>query len=143
MKILLLLLSVLFIHPGCASRTASQNQEEVYAVGVGFNSICCGTPSDEFLKTFVKAFNKNNSVSITADKLAGCGKEGENVLLFHTQKLGAATGKKFIAELEKLIPLQNLENKKADSSSGGLEILRDVKASAYSHCRISLQSWTY
>lgn len=143
MKILFLLLGVLCIYPGCVSRTTAQNQDGVYAVGVGFNSICCGTPSDDFLKTFVKAFNKNNKVSITADKLAGCGKEGEYVVLFHTQKLGAATGKKFIAELGKLIPLQNIENKKADNSSGGLEILRNVKASAYSHCRISLQNWTY
>jgi hypothetical protein len=143
MKIIFLMLSIFFFNDNGGATPASQNHDQVYGAGVGFNSICCGPPSDQFLKTFVKKFNKTNKVKITADKIAGCGREGEYVVLFHTQKLKAATRKKFISELEKLIPLQEIKNKKADSSSGHLEVLRDVKLSAYEHCRIKSQRWSY
>jgi hypothetical protein len=142
MKVFFLVISTLLLH-SCRAIPASQNPEKLYDAGVGFNSICCGAPSDQFLKTFVKQFNKTNKVKVTADKIAGCGREGEYVVLFHTRKLKAATKKKFIAELEKLVPQQDIKNKKADGSSGGMEVLRNVKLSAYSHCRISPQNWLY
>ena len=143
MKVTLLFAS-LFLATGCSSSHANaQLQDQSYQVAVAFNSICCGTASDDFLKTFVQKFNSANKVKIVADIVAGCGREGEYVVLFRSDKLKTATGKKFVADLEKLVPQQEEKNRKLDKSSGGIEVLHNVKVSDYAHCRIKLQKWNY
>jgi hypothetical protein len=143
MKIILALLPFFLINCNKAVTSAAAGTDPVYAVGVSFNSICCGPPSDGFLKTFVKEFNNAHTVNITAVKIEGCGREGEFVVLFGLIKMKEAAKNKFIAELEKLIPLQEAENKKASTSSGGLALLYNVKESDYNHCRIKPRNWEY
>ena len=143
MKLLFILLSLFLINCNMAATPAAAGQEKLYVVGVGFNSICCGPASDQFLKDFVKKFNKTNKVTIKADKIAGCGREGEYVVLFPMSKIKAATTKKFIAELEKIVPAREAKNKETNTSSGGLEVLHNVKISDYNHCRIKPQNWVY
>ncbi len=143
MKILFLFLGLLSLGTSCKSVAVPLYQDKAYGAGVSFNSICCGPPSEEFLKTFVKGFNLSQKVKITADKIAGCGREGEFVILFNTGKMKADIREKFIADLEKLVPVQEIKNKQAETSSGGVQVVRDVKSSAYSHCRISSQNWAY
>jgi hypothetical protein len=143
MKILLSLIGMMLLGAGCKTAAVAQNNDKAYAIGVSFNSICCGPPSDEFLKTLVKNFNRSEKVKITAGKIAGCGREGEYVILFNTEKLKASTRTRFIAELEKQVPLQEIRNKAANSSSGGVQVIKDVKNADFSHCRISLQNWAF
>ena len=143
MKIIFALLSIFLVSCNKAATPVSTKGDTVYLVGISFNSICCGPPSEDFLKTFVKKFNKANTVKITADKIAGCGREGEFVVLFELGNLKTATREKFIAEVEQLIPVQNAANKNASTSSGGLDVLHNVKGSDYNHCRIKSQNWEY
>ena len=143
MKSILILLSFFLINCNKGATPVSASGEPVYLAGVSFNSICCGPPSDDFLKAFVRKFNKANNVKLTADKIAGCGREGEFVVLFRLNNLKNTSREKFIAEVEKLIPVQEAANKKASTSSGGLAVLHNVKGSDYNHCRIKSQNWTY
>ena len=143
MKIIFALLSIFLINCNKAATPASTSEDPVYLVGISFNSICCGPPSEDFLKTFVRKFDKANNVKITADKIAGCGREGEFVVLFALGNIKTATRDKFIAEVEQLIPVQNAANKNANTSSGGLDVLHNVKGSDYNHCRIKSQNWEY
>lgn len=143
MKFIFIFLSFFLIncHKGVTPASASDSQ--LYVVGVAFNSICCGPPSDDFLKTFVKKFNKTHNVKIAADKIAGCGREGEFVVLFNLSKIKDATKQKFIVEVEQLIPVQDAANKSANTSSGGLAVLHNVQEAEYNHCRIKSQNWEY
>jgi hypothetical protein len=143
MKVILALLPFFLINCSKGVTSVAAGTDPVYAVGVSFNSICCGPPSDGFLKSFMKEFTKAHTVKITAVKIAGCGREGEFVVLFGLSKMKEAAKNKFIAELENLIPVQEAANKKASTSSGGLALLHDVKESDYNHCRIKPLNWEY
>lgn len=143
MKLVLTLFSFFLMNCNKSASPAAATGDPSYVAGVSFNSICCGPPSDDFLKSFVVKFNTDNDVKLTADKIGGCGREGEFVVLFRLGKIKEATSKKFIAEIEKLIPAQEAENKKTNTSSGGLEVLHNVKGSDYSHCRVKSQNWVY
>lgn len=140
----------MLIATGCC--TASKNnlsregqdsiQDKIYPVVVSFGSVCCGTASDEFLKDFIKTYNKNHSTSINADIAAGCGREGEFVILINipennTEKMV------FIAELEKIVLENDTKNKSGNSSSGGIEIIKDSKDSDYLHCRQGIKKWNF
>ena len=143
MKIIFALLTIFLINCNKAAIPVGAGGNTVYPIGISFNSICCGPPSEDFLKTFVNKFNKANNVKITADKIAGCGREGEFVVLFGLGSIKIATREKFIAEVEQLIPVQEAANKSASTSSGGLAVLHNAKSSEYNHCRIKSQNWEY
>ncbi len=144
----LLLISML-IATGCC--TASKNnsspvgkdayQDSIYPVGVVFGSICCGTASDDFLKEFIKAYNNKNSTEIHADIAAGCGREGEFVILINIPENKKTTTTSFIRELEKTVIEKDMQNKLSNSSSGGIEVIKDRKKSDYLHCRLGIKKW--
>ena len=141
MKYLLLLFTLLLNNTNQAV-VASPTHDSIYAAGVSFGSMCCGTSSDQFLKDYVKKFNKKYKVKITADKFGGCGREGEFVVLFPLTKIKKTTSQQFINGLEKLLPAQDAKNKKIKSSSGGFQLLRNVKAAECNHCRMGKTKWS-
>ena len=124
-----------------APAAALPHQDKIYPIAVSFGSMCCGPSSDQFLKDFVKKFNKKNGAKITGEKYAGCGREGEFVIVFSLNKTKKNSCNQFMKELEKLLPQQEAKTKKAKSSSGGFQKLTDVKASDYSHCRLGKTKW--
>lgn len=140
MKFFLLIFTLLFNNTNQAV-IASPAHDSSYAIGVSFGSMASGPSSDQFLKDYVKKFNKRCKVKITADKFGGCGREGEFVILFPLTKIKKTTRQQFINGLEKLLPAQDAKNKKIKSSSGGFQLLRNVKASEYSHCRMGKSKW--
>lgn len=125
------------------SKTTNLQMDKIYPVAVSFGSICCGTPSDDFLKTFASGFNKKNSVKVTADIAAGCGKEGEFVILFNLPDNQTAINKNFITELEKTVKETDEKNKIANSSSGGMQVLYNIKTAEYSYCRLGIKKWVF
>ncbi|MBC7867826.1 MAG: hypothetical protein H7X88_09865, partial [Gloeobacteraceae cyanobacterium ES-bin-316] len=72
---------------------------------------------------------------------AGCGKEGEFVILFHLPTNRTADKAKFVAELETLVKNTDEKNKNLRSSSGGMQVLYNVKAADYSYCRLGIKAW--
>lgn len=139
MKIILLLFTLL-INTN-KHTTASTVHNSNYIAGVSFGSMCCGPSSDEFLKDYVKKFNKKYATKITADKFGGCGREGEFVVLFPLFKIKKTTQTQFIHGLEKLLPAQELKNKKIKTNSGGFLLLRNIKEQEYKHCRMGKTKW--
>lgn len=145
----LLFLALLISAGACSSsntdtsKTTNLHENKVYPVAVSFGSICCGTPSDDFLKTFTAAFNKKNSVKISADIAAGCGREGEFVILFNLPDNKKTIHSSFITELEKTVKETGEKNKKANSSSGVLQVLYGVKTSEYNYCRLGIKKWNF
>ncbi len=112
----------------------------VYPVAVSFNSICCGTPSSDFLKTFIVQFNQKNNTKISAHIAAGCGKEGEFTVLFNMTENDAAN-QKFTTELSSLVAKTNDQNKKASTSSGGIALVENAKTADFSFCRLGISAW--
>lgn len=145
----ILFLAILISAGACSSsnadtsKTTASQADKKYPVAVSFGSICCGTPSDDFLKTFASGFNKKNSVKITADIAAGCGKEGEFVILFNLPENKTAINSSFIAELEKTVKETDEKNKIANSSSGGMQVLYDIKTGDYNYCRLGIKKWIF
>ena len=111
-----------------------------YPLAVSFNSICCGTASPDFLKTFVKQFNEKNSTNISADIAAGCGKEGEFVILFKLSPNDAMNAK-FKSSLVTLVGTEDAKNKKLNSSSGGISLSENATESNFQHCRLGILPW--
>ncbi len=152
----LLMMPVLIAALSCASpktvtavETAampSSEQGKTYPVAVFFNSICCGTPSEVFLKDYVKNFNKNNAVKVTADIAAGCGREGEFTVLFDLSSIPVskkAVAGKFMSGLKKLVTETDAKNKQTNTSSGGIEVVENVKSTDYGNCRMGIKPWSF
>lgn len=138
----LILIGIIFLNNyNTDTNTSPINQHITYPLAISFGSMCCGTPSDEFLKNFIINYNKKNKIRMTAYKAGGCGKEGEFVIFIDPNKMKASTQNKMTIQLEKTVALQNKKNRNADSSSGTLELLKNVKASQYEHCRIKIKKW--
>lgn len=112
-----------------------------FDVAVSFNSICCGPPSSDFLKDFVKKFNKENKLTLKTFIAAGCGREGEFSILFSLTGVKAKPKAKFMAAIKTLIPQQQAKNKTANTSSGNLESLYDVTPEEFSNCRSGITKW--
>jgi len=144
-----LLILCMLIATGCCSASKNNSspvgkdahQDSIYAVGVVFGSICCGTASDEFLKEFISAYNNKNSIEINADIAAGCGREGEFVILINIPENKKTISAAFITELEKIVLERDAKNKQSNSSSGGIEVIKDRKKSDYLHCRLGIKKW--
>ena len=112
----------------------------VYPVAVSFGSICCGTPSPDFLKKFVVGFNRRNDSDISADIAAGCGREGEFVVLFKIPNIETLQ-RNFEDELRVLLEKTDAQNKKENSSSGGLALLKTTPGSDYKNFRLGIAVW--
>ncbi len=145
---LLMTLSLLVAITSCSnsrikngsSGGATPTDSTGYPLAVSFNSICCGTASADFLKSFVISFNQRTSTSIAADIAAACGKEGEFVVLFKMPD-NENVHQKFKTELEFLVEKTDAQNKKANSSSGGIAVLLNASTADYKHCRLGITPW--
>ena len=140
MKIILFLFTLLFNNTN-NDTAASITHNSNYIAGVSFGSMCCGPSSDQFLKDYVKKFNKKYTIKITADKFGGCGREGEFIILFPLSKIKKTTQMQFTNGLGKLLQAQELKNKKIKPNSGGFQLLRNIKEEEYSHCRMGKTKW--
>ncbi len=148
MKLLLLLffsLSMAPLHTATAQlkKPVVNNNPKpaIYQVEVSFTSMCCGTAPTDFLHLFVDSFNKKNKVQLDAWQWGGCGKEGENIVLFSTTNLKKKQEKKFLNAIKTLIPQQNEKNKKINASMGEINIDYDVAAATINNCRGNLISF--
>lgn len=112
-----------------------------YDIVVSFNSICCGTPSDNFLHELVDSFNNKNRVHVAGWQLAGCGREGESKILFTVKGLKKIAAKRFIKSIKKSVSEQNNKNKIINESSGEISIEYNISLKDISNCRGTLQSF--
>ncbi len=119
----------------------AQTVPDTVEVAIRFGSICCGPDSDIFLKDFYKGFNKGKCRKVLAYKAGGCGKEGEFFILFSLKKLKLPAKEKFKSSLEEIITKENLKNKAANSSAGGIMIQQNIAPARLSYCRIPLAKW--
>ncbi|MEP6677309.1 MAG: hypothetical protein ABJA78_19265 [Ferruginibacter sp.] len=110
-----------------------------YEAAVHFSSICCGTSGDDFLKTFLKKFNTQNKVAVPAQKLGGCGREGEFNVLFSLTKLKKNISTKFIAGLKVVVEKQNQFIKTEGQSKGPLNISYNIGLNEIVGCRGELE----
>jgi len=134
---LLLILTVLFF-----TTTNAQDVENSkiviptkYEIVVSFGSICCGPPSDIFLKSFINTFNDKNKITINCWQLTGCGREGESKVLFSLQNLNTSKRTKFLKAIKKIVPQQNQQNKTANASTGNINLDYEVLLSNINNCR--------
>jgi hypothetical protein len=141
MKQYLFLLGTLLLINAVRAQNKTAAAPAVYDVAVSFNSICCGPPSADFLKAFVKKFNQDNKVVLNASIAGGCGREGEFSILFSLGSLKAKPKAKFMAAIKKLVPQQQAKNKAASSSSGNLELSYNTTAADFSNCRSGITKW--
>jgi hypothetical protein len=141
MKKYVLLLSILLTGIAVSAQYKTAAVPAKYDIAVSFNSICCGPPSADFLKTFVKKFNKDNKVLLNASIAGGCGREGEFSILFSLSGLKAKPKAKFMAAIKTLIPQQQAKNKTANNSSGNMELSYNVTAADFNNCRSGIAKW--
>jgi hypothetical protein len=141
MKHYIILLSALLTAGIITAQNKTAAAPAKYDVAVSFNSICCGPPSADFLKAFVKKFNKDNKVVLNTSIAGGCGREGEFSILFSLTGLKAKPKAKFMAAIKTLIPQQQAKNKTANSSSGNMELSYNVTAADFGNCRSGITKW--
>jgi hypothetical protein len=141
MKKYVLLLGVLITGIAAVAQDKTAAAPAKYDAAVSFNSICCGPPSADFLKTFVKKFNKDNKVVLNASMAGGCGREGEFSILFSLTGLKAKPKAKFMAAIKTLIPQQEAKNKAANNSIGNMSLSYNVTAADFSNCRSGIVKW--
>ncbi len=144
----LITLSLLITIISCSNSTikngsnaaAPATDSTVYPLAVAFNSICCGTASSDFLKSFVVTFNQKNNSNISADIAAACGKEGEFVVLFKMPN-NEKVNRKFERELTALVDKTESQNKTASNSSGGIALKQTTRLTDYKNCRLGITRW--
>lgn len=141
MKLSLIFFFVLLAYTTLNAQATTSNDSVNYAVVVSFGSMCCGTASDDFLKDFIKEFNRKNKVIINVWQMSGCGREGEYKILFSLDKLKVTKKTKLIAALKKLIPKQNEKNKAEKASSGLISLDYNLTANKLENCRGQLTKW--
>lgn len=112
--------------------------DSTYPVTVVFGSMCCGTVSSDFLAKFLKNFNANTAVKVTADIAEGCGKEGEFFVLFKIDEKQKAS---FTEKLIIVVNAEETSNRKKDPSSGGVEIRYNVSKTDLEYCRLGIKPW--
>ncbi|RYY49058.1 MAG: hypothetical protein EOO06_08255 [Chitinophagaceae bacterium] len=110
-------------------------------VALYFGSMASGPIGDEFLKTWLKQFIKNEKVNITADKYGGCGKEGEYIIVINKSNFSADTETKFMKNLEKLVSDEMRRTKAENSSAGPIEIRKEPAVEDYTYCRLGSSKW--
>ncbi len=93
--------------------------QEKYRIGIGFYSICCGTPDGKPIFDYIKTFKKANKIKdIEATLVSGLGKEGEHKYLFSLKELTKSQKIKFITKI-KLI-CADFEKKRNTNQDGGM-----------------------
>ena len=130
-----------FFFISCANLQAQNKNAVKYDVIVSFGSMCCGTASDDFLKDFVKNYNRENKDSINGWLLGGCGREGEYYILFLLATLKDEKKINLKEELKKLIDEQNKKNKNVNASSGSISLMYDLPITNFEYCRGELTEW--
>ncbi len=136
-----LIIAIALFAQGCSSSNGnSTSATGEYVAAVSFGSVCCGTVSDDFLKTFVKKYSSDHNVEIKADVAAACGKEGEFSVLFKNAG-GNQDNAAFIKELQQLVSAVDAKNRASSTSSGTLELKQAVNASDFAYCRLGIKPW--
>jgi hypothetical protein len=114
-----------------------------YEAGVRFNSICCGPPSADFLKNFVKRFNYENKITLQAYQKGGCGKEGEFFILFSLTDAKENVKAAFKNQLQELIPKANEETRLKNPDKGTVQFFNEVNLAQTENCRSEAAAWVY
>lgn len=110
-------------------------------VALRFGSIASGPIGDEFLKTWLMRFKRDENVELTADKYSGCGKEGEFFIVINKAGFGAEKDNKFNKGLEQLVADEVRRAKAENPSSGSVEIRQNPSPDEYSYCRLGSKKW--
>lgn len=85
-------------------------------IEIGYNSICCGTPSTAPVMNYINSFQgKKNTLEIY--RQSGLGREGEYKLFIGIDALSKSKKAKFIKGLESAI---NSQNKSRNENSDGI-----------------------
>lgn len=85
-------------------------------IEIGYNSICCGTPSTAPVMNYINSFQgKKNTLEIYQQ--SGLGREGEYKLFIGIDALSKSKKAKFIKGLESAI---NSQNKSRNENSDGI-----------------------
>lgn len=85
-------------------------------IEIGYNSICCGTPSSAPVMNYINSFQgKKNTLEIY--RQSGLGREGEYKLFIGIDALSKSKKVKFIKGLEAAI---NSQNKSRNENSDGI-----------------------
>ena len=135
MKVALqLLASIMFFASANAQLTTPATLEK-YDVVISFNSMCCGTASNDFLKEFITNFNAKNKVALNVWQLTGCGREGESKVVISTGSIKKSVKTKLMKSLKTLIPQQNEKNKAIKASIGNIDLEYGIAANTITNCR--------
>ncbi len=111
-------------------------------IGIFFSSMASGPASDTFLKEWFTGYiQKNNLKVVSADKYAGCGKEGEYIIVIRLGKETSNSLLQFRKTLETVVNKQVAINKIENSSAGPIHIEYAVKEDSYSYCRLGKKNW--
>ncbi len=141
MKYSILLLVTLLTGIIAAAQNKTAAAPAKYDVAISFNSICCGPPSSDFLKDFIKKFNKENKLTLKTLIAGGCGREGEFSILFSLTGVKVKAKAKFMTAIKTLVPQQQAKNKTANNSSGNMELSYNVTTADFSNCRSGITKW--
>ena len=143
MKIFKYILVLLLIINSINAQQKSDSFPKTYDAIISFNSICCGTPSSDFLSSFLKDFNKKNKVALNAWHVGGCGREGEFKIIISASKLKKIKKIKFKKALQNLIANQNNKNKTLKPSSGNINIEYNIPLNNEENCLEKLSEWKF
>jgi hypothetical protein len=121
------------------AQTAKPGTVSKYDMVVSFGSMCCGTASDDFLKTYIKKITTTSTNVIKGWILGGCGREGEYKILLSFGTLKESEKLKLIEELKNLIDEQNKKNKAVNASSGSINFTTNFATTNFEYCRGELK----
>lgn len=133
-----LLASILFFASADAQVTTPVTPEK-YDVVISFNSMCCGTASNDFLKEFITNFNAKNKVVLNVWQMTGCGREGESKVVISSTGIKKSVKTKLIKSLKTLIPQQNEKNKTIKATIGNIDLEYGIAANSITNCRGQLE----
>ena len=112
-----------------------------YDVIVSFESMCCGTASDDFLKEYIKNYNYKNKDTVNGWLMGGCGREGEYKIFFSLTNLKDAKKTQLTDDLKILIEEQNKKNKFVNASSGSISLSYNLPLKNFDYCSGQLTEW--
>lgn len=110
-------------------------------IAVSFGSLASGPIGDDFLKTWLEKFIREEKAVVTAEKFSGCGKEGEYIIVINKNNFSKATDDKFNSGLEKLVADEIKRTRAISSSSGSVNIDYNPNVQEYSYCRMGSKKW--
>lgn len=143
MKILRKVFFFILLASNVSAHSKNDSIPKFYDAIISFNSICCGTPSSNFLSSFLQDFCKKNKVILKAWHIGGCGREGEFKIMISASKLKKSKKNKFKKALQNIIPAQNNKNKTLKPSSGNINVEYDQSLSNSENCIERLSEWKF